>query len=72
MSGDDDGLGELRIRFENLYIIVRTVKGGWRIEITDALGIEPPPMKREDALRHLLRLLSALRRYVYRLLGGKP
>lgn len=67
-----EGLGTLRLRFGDYYIIVRP-KGDeeWDIHVLDSMHEEVEPTKREEALRHLLRQVSHLRKHIFKLLGGK-
>jgi len=63
----------LRLRFEDLFIVVAPTAGTrFDIFVTDALGREPKDeQKREAALRHLLRSLSDLRGQVWKMLGSE-
>lgn len=63
----------LRIRFEDLFIVVVPTAGkAFNISVTDVFGREPDDEKRRrQALQHLLRSISELRGQVWQLLGGE-
>ncbi len=65
-------VGGLRLRFEDMFIVVSPQDNKpFLVEITDVGGHPVSHENRRRGLQHLLETTSSLRKQVYAMLGGK-